>query len=76
MNDGNPDPNTKRHHPLGERVLVFLIALAAFGYLLYRVFDPSEPWADETFWIRVGEATCAGLFLLWACGFVLWPRHF
>jgi hypothetical protein len=62
--------------PLGERVLVLLIALAAFGYFPYRIFEPWDPWPQETFWPRVGMAVCTGLFLLWATGFVCWPSLF
>jgi hypothetical protein len=43
---------------------------------LYRVFQPWDPWPEETFWPRVGELIFVGLFLLWAVGFVLWPLFF
>ena len=76
MNSNDSGPKVSRRYPLGERVLVLLIAVAAFGYFFYRVFHPWDPWPDATFWPRVGEATFAGLFLLWAAGFVLSPLIF
>jgi hypothetical protein len=54
-------------------VLVLLVALAAFGYFLYRVFRPSDPWPEETFWPCVGEGGNTGLFPPWVVGFALRP---
>jgi hypothetical protein len=75
MENFQPDPIVERRFPLGERILVLLIALAAFGYSLFRVLYPWEPWLEEAFWPRLGEAVCLGVFLLWAVGLLVgWPR--
>jgi hypothetical protein len=76
MRDNEQGAGVERSYSLGERVLVLVLALAAFGYFLYRVFQPWDPWPEDTFWLRVAEAGFIGIFVLWAAGLCLWPKRF
>jgi hypothetical protein len=67
------DTHSRPAPSLGERILVFLIALAWFGYEMYRLCFPWGPWEGDR-WPRIAEASLVGVFVLWALGYILWPR--